>query len=159
MVRYIDSEILDQVAAVQGEMKKSGETPRLINRLGLLYARFGLLDRAEREFSKLEKANYVPALVNLGNIYLLRDQPERAAEYFSRATQADPSCTTAFLGLAKANHTMENYGASAKSFARVKELAPDVAAKNGYLDFRGEEAARAADISDMRGVMEWAEEK
>ena len=159
MVRYIDTEILDQVATIQGEIKKSGETPKLVTRLGLLYARFGLYDRAEREFAKVEKSNYVPALVNLGNIYLLRNDPEKALTYYTRATLVDPENATALLGLAQANHTLENYGASTKSFARVKELSPEMASRYAYLDFRGEEASRAADMSNMRGVMEWADEK
>lgn len=158
MVRYIDGEIFERIAQLQGEMKKSGETPRLVNKMGALYAQFGLLDRAEREFTKLLSSDYVPALVNLGNIYYLRDNTDKALELYSQAAAKDPDNPTVLLCLARANHKQENYGAAARAFDKLKQIKPDLASRYAYLNLRDAGTNRAADVSKAREAVEWAQE-
>jgi len=163
MVRYVDTEIFPQVAKIQGDIKQGGETPRLINKLGVLYASYGLYDRAEREFKRAlqraEPQSFVPALLNMGNIYLLRDDPEKALPYLEQARAGAPDNPKVLLALSQANHRMENYGAAGKTYGQLKLIQPDLAQRYAYLDLRGDEASRAADLSGAKGEVEWLSEE
>lgn len=58
LIKFIDREIYPQVVKLQAEIKKSKGSPKEVNNRGVLYARYGLMNRAEREFKKiLEKNN------------------------------------------------------------------------------------------------------
>ena len=77
------------------------------NELGVLYARYGQYDRAQKEFAKLlAKEEYVPALVNMGNILYLSDQKDKALEYYNRAYAKDPENPRVLLAVAKTNRDL-----------------------------------------------------
>jgi hypothetical protein len=59
---FINREIAERVITLQAEIKKNQEKPESVNKLGVLYAKHGLTDLAEKEFAKvLKKTEYVPA--------------------------------------------------------------------------------------------------
>jgi tetratricopeptide (TPR) repeat protein len=159
LTTFIDREIYQQVASMQAEITKSGETAGSLNKLGVLYARYGLYDRAEREFSKALQKDpaYLQATVNLGNIAFLQGDFKKAFTLFDAAWRKEPDSPGALLGLARASHKLENFGIVQEAYGRLKELSPEVARKYSYLEMRGEEAARAASSSaDMESVR-WEE--
>ncbi len=83
-------------------------------------------DRAEREFNKiLRKQEYVPALVNMGNIYYLKDEMKRALAYYERAYKKEPHNSKVLLCVARVNHELENYGSTRDAFIRLKHVDPD----------------------------------
>ena len=48
-------------------------SPKYINKLGVLYAKYELTDKALVQFNKILKTReYYPALINMGNIYLFK---------------------------------------------------------------------------------------
>jgi len=158
IVRFVDREIYARAAKIQADMQQTGETPALLNQLGVLYARYGLLDRAESQFQKaIRREEFLPALLNLGNISYLRNEREKALEFFDRASRKDPTNAKVVLNLARVNHEMENYGLVAKLYARLKSIDPDLALKYSYLDLKGEEASRAAEIGRVKGAVIWEE--
>ena len=61
------------------------------------------------------------------------------------------------LSVARVNHELENYGLVKRSYSRLKSVDPDLAEQFAYLDLKGEEAARAADIGAVKGVVIWDE--
>ncbi len=73
VISFIDREIYPKLAKIQEEIQKTGGSPKSINKLGVLYARYGLYERAEREFQNVLEMDgeFVPALINLGNIYYI----------------------------------------------------------------------------------------
>ncbi len=79
--RFVSDELVPQVARLQEEIKRSGASSRNLNRLGVLYARYGKYAEAEVEFQKVVKRNeeYVPTLVNMANIALIRGDAKAAA--------------------------------------------------------------------------------
>lgn len=158
MGRFVDREIYAKAAKIQSDMQQTGETSALLNQLGVLYARYGLLDRAESQFQKaIRREEFLPALLNLGNISYLRNEREKALEFFDRASRKDPTNAKVVLNLARVNHEMENYGLVAKLYARLKSIDPDLALKYSYLDLKGEEASRAAEIGRVKGAVIWEE--
>jgi Flp pilus assembly protein TadD len=155
---FIDREIYPRVAALQAEIKKAPSSPKPTNTLGVLYARYGLYDRAEREFKKLVSQDYVPALINLGNLAFIRTNPRDSLEYFQKAQRKAPDDPHVLLGLARAHHELENYGEARLAYDSLKRFDPDLANRFSYLDLRGEEAARAAQISQSKMTVIWEDQ-
>jgi tetratricopeptide (TPR) repeat protein len=159
LIKFIDREIFPQVAKIQAEIKKSKGNPKDVNRLGILYARYGLTDRAEREFKKIlaKNKNFVPALVNLGNICYLNSDMQNALTYYERASKLAPENSRVLLCVARAHHELENYGLVKEAYNSLKKTDPDLAYQFSYLDLRGEEAVRAASISNVKEIVLWEE--
>jgi tetratricopeptide (TPR) repeat protein len=158
VTQYINRELEPKVADLQAEIKKSQDSVKAINTLGVLYAKYEQLDKAEAEFQRiLARQEYVPALLNLGNIQVLRGDREKAILYYERAAKKEPDNAKVVLATARVNHEMENYGQVAKLYKRLKELSSDLAAQYAYLDLRGEEASRAADVGNVKGTILWDE--
>jgi len=157
MSRYIDREIYPQVAKLQKEIEQSGGSLRLVNRLGVLYARYGLIDKAEREFKRVlaKNSSYMPALLNMGSVYYLNGDLDNAMKYYESAVKKDPDNAKAVLCVARIHHEMENYGTVRKYYEQLQKLDPDLAVQFAYLDMRGDDAMRAAEASRIKEVMVW----
>lgn len=153
--RYVDWEVKPRAEKMQREMA-SGGTPRQHNSLGVLYARYGLLDQAVTEFAKA--GEYLPAITNLGNAALVKREWESAAGYFRRVLAAQPDNTTALVGLARAMYEQDQFGESDALYSRLEALNPKLAGEYSYLASRmGGDAARAASALD-RGKTLWSDE-
>ena len=159
MGKFIDREIYPQIVKLQSEIDKSGGSIRLVNKLGVLYARYGLIDKAEREFSKVLAKNrsYIPTLLNMGNVYYLNGDLDKAMQYYNQAVKKEPNNAKAVLCVARVNHDMENYGTVKKHFDTLKKLDPDLAAQFAYLEMRGDDLARASEAARIKEVMVWDE--
>ncbi len=155
--RFIDGEISQQEASLIEQVKKAQDPSKATNKLGILYAQYGLYDRAEREFARLVAKEYVPALTNMGSILLARGDLKAALGYFQRAQKKEPDNPRILLCVARANHGLENYGAAKEAFSQLKIKDPALAAKFAFLDLRGEEATRAAEQGSAKDTMVWEE--
>lgn len=70
---FINREIYPQVAKIQSRIQEQGDLIKFRNQLAVLYAKYGLMDMAEEEFQRiLRRDEYLPALVNMGNIFFLK---------------------------------------------------------------------------------------
>ena len=156
--RFVDGEISSKVAALESQIQSSPDSRKPTNALGVLYARYGQFDRAQQEFEKiLSKDEYVPALLNWGNILYLRDEKEKALDYYNRAYAKDPENPNVILAVAKTYHDLENYYEVKKLYEALKQKDPDLALKFAYLDLKGEEATRAAEANGVSGIVIWQE--
>lgn len=64
---------------------------RLLNRLGILYARYGLYDQAMSWFEQAtESGRYAPAFVNRGHGHLILGYDDAAQEMYRQALSIDP---------------------------------------------------------------------
>ena len=83
LTRHVEREIYPQVAQIQSQMQQSNIKYKYENRLAVLYARYGLYDRASDTFKKIVQAReYKPALINLGNISFIKDDYEAAYGFY-----------------------------------------------------------------------------
>ncbi len=158
LTRVVDRQMMPKLTALSTRFADDAAEPRAQNALGILYARYGKYTEATARFERaVSQTDFVPALVNLGNIAVLQQRYVDAIRFLDRAFQARPDDPVLNLALARAHHALENYGTVRQHFDVVKAQDPMLAGRFAYLDYRGEEAARAADAADIEGVMVWAE--
>jgi tetratricopeptide (TPR) repeat protein len=159
LVRFIDGEIYPQVSKLQVEIKQNNNAAKYVNRLGVLYGRYGLTDKAVVQFEMIiNNTEYLPALINMGNISFLKKDIKEALEYYQRASAKDPDNPKVLLSVARCSHELENYGLVRNSYDKLKLIDPDLAEQFAYLALRGEEASRAAEINEVMEVVVWDEE-
>lgn len=152
--RFIRREISDREANLIGAVKRSGGAAADVNALGVLYARYGLLDDARREFQKAAATGHSAALVNLGNIHFLAKDYRNAAGAYRQVLDKSPKNMHALLGMAKAQFELENMGEARLLYGELRAMHPDLATRYTYLGGGAGETARAG-AADYRGVVEW----
>jgi len=157
---FVTSQIGRQEAALLAAADKAANKSKPLNSLAVLYSRYGLFDKAQKTLMEvLAKDEYVPALINMGNIYFVQSQTDKALDFYNRAYKKDPNNPTVLLCVARVNHALENYSIAKKAYADLQAKDPELAQRFAYLDLRGEEATRAADANGVRKVVIWQEGK
>jgi tetratricopeptide (TPR) repeat protein len=141
-------------------VSKGNGSPSTLNALGVLYARYDLLEKAEVQFqAALETSEYAPALVNQGNLRLRGKLIEEALGFYQRAATVAPHDPAVLLGLARSNHELGNYSLVKEECNELQMRSPELAVLFSYLRLQGEEAARAAEANVVKDIMVWGEEK
>jgi tetratricopeptide (TPR) repeat protein len=159
-IRFLDREMADQVAALSRKITESKEDPKVVNSLGVLYAKYGRYAEAKVQFKKAtaKSKTYLSPLLNLGMIAITENDLSEALEYYEEARKLEPKSTQALLGYARVNHELENYGSVRTAYEELKKVDPGLATQFAYLDLRGDEAARAAEISKAKEVTLWVDQ-
>jgi tetratricopeptide (TPR) repeat protein len=110
-----------------GQLEKA-PSPVQENRLGVLYAQFGLLTKAlERFESAISKNTYIPAMVNAANVYSIQQDYGKAQEYLRRALQQEPDNARALIALAFSLFQSGNESAAKTTFERASKIDPSLA--------------------------------
>jgi tetratricopeptide (TPR) repeat protein len=156
---FVKGEMGQQEAVLLAAVNKATTTAaksKALNTLAVLHSRFGLYDQAIKEFQQvLAKDEYVPSLINIGNIYFVQGNDEKALEFYNRASVKAPNNPVVLLCVARTNHALENYSIAKKAYAALQVADSSLASRFAYLDLRGEEATRAAEASGAKGVVLW----
>jgi len=141
-------------------MRRSRDKIPYLNRIAVLYARYGLYDKALETLMEIVKQQeHPPALTNLGNIHYLREEYEKALDFYQRALAVQKSNNTALVGLARCSHKLGNFGAVQKAYNQLKIADPSLAVRYAYLNDQGEEAERASQaVTGVRTIL-WEEEE
>jgi tetratricopeptide (TPR) repeat protein len=158
VVRFIDREIYPRVNKLQSEIARTGSV-RAMNNLGVLYARYGLHDKAEEQFQDaLRTQEFVPALINLGNIYYLKGDMNSASVYYDRAYRLEPNDPKVLLCVARVNHELGNYEVAQSTYSKLESRDPELAKQFAYLTLTGTESARAAEVGRLKERVVWEDE-
>lgn len=158
VTRFVDREISPRVTQLEESIRKSGGDSATRNKLGILYARYGRFEEAEDEFRKaVGQQEYLPALVNLGNLLLLQGQAARAREFYERAAEKDPQNSKVLLGLARCYHETEQYDLARIRYQQLAAINQPLAERYAYLDGSAEGSGRAADTDRARWQILWEE--
>jgi tetratricopeptide (TPR) repeat protein len=163
--RYLDAAIAPQVALLQAQIQSAGNLQSekqgtsglaAMNRLGVLHAKYGALDKAEAAFKRvLAVRAYLPAILNLGNLYFIRNDSKAALAAYQRAYEMDPGNPHVLLAIARTSQDLRDYPATKKAYDQLKELDPNLAAQYAYLGAGSETGARASDIGTQRRSVLW----
>ena len=155
--KYIDTEIYERERDLKNQLRRRPDSPYLNNKLGVLYACFGRFEAAAAQFrNALVQSSYIPAILNLGNIYLINGSMEEARANFAAALEVSPDDTSALLGMAKASFELDDYPTVIESINRIAVLDPETAAKYNYLVSRSDDTGRAS--AAMKEDLIWNEE-
>lgn len=160
LARFTERELSPRVERLRGEIVRSGGgTPALVNKLGVLYARYGMLAEARAEFERGAQAGYSPALTNLGNVAYLQKDYAKALTCFRQVLASAPGNKIALLGLARTQYELDNFSDAESAFAMVAEQDPKLASAYAYLASKSEGAARAsAGAAQRTGGATWSDE-
>jgi len=102
MERYVSSVVEPEASLLLERIERLGPSARLYNRLGVLYARYGMHDEALRwltEATTLD-ADHQPFL-NIGNIAFLNGEYTEAARWYVRAEERAPDNERVSLAIAR----------------------------------------------------------
>ncbi len=91
LASYTDRELNYKVAEINKKINLKGATPVSLNKLGVLYARYGKNGKAVEQFEKvLGTSQFVPSLINMGNIKYLDKDIKGALSYYQQASFQEP---------------------------------------------------------------------
>ncbi|MBN1687037.1 MAG: tetratricopeptide repeat protein [Spirochaetales bacterium] len=143
---FVDREVTARADFYFGKLREDGENAKVRNHLGILYARYGMYDDAEKQFlvAADRDRNYTAPMVNLGNIYFLRGRYDDALSWYQRAGAKDPKNEIVVAGLARAHYELEQFDQARDEYRRLAEIAPETAEKYAYLGQTSENYARAS---------------
>ena len=156
MDQFVQVQITPLVERMEERISQRSSS-RLINQFGTLYARYGLLDKAEIQFKKAARQNYVPSIVNLGNIFFLDEAYRQANIQYEKAYKLNPDNTDVLLALARTGFEMEQYIKAQEYYDIAQLLDPDQASKFAYISGGTTETGRASDARERKAVL-WSEE-
>ncbi len=158
MSRFVLDQLDPQVKKLEADIKKSGANPATQNKLGVLYAKYGFADKAEAEFQKiLAKQEYMPALVNMGNLSFMKEDWEKSLGFYERAAKKSPTNAAIQLSIARVYSQRGNSLMAKRYYDKAKGQDPVLAEKFAYLGTEGEQTARAGDAGSVKGVVAWQE--
>ncbi len=156
---FIQREIQPKVQLFQDRISSGGDSSRLRNQFGVLYARYGMYEQAKSQFNRAIQldSSYLSPLVNLGNIYYLNEDPPGALKYYRRAEQIDPHNSAVVASVARTLYELESFKEAEESYFKLKEIEPALAAEYAYLSPDSSYVGRAG-AADARGATFWSEE-
>lgn len=156
--RLIYQDVTPIVRDLQNRINRDGGSPPAYNRIGVVYAKYGLLDDAEPWFRKSVSGRpYAPGEVNLGNVAYLRGDYGTAAEHYKQALGTDDDNPRALLGLAKSSFELEDYSGADDSMTMLALVNPDMAQHYSYLGTATDVPVLRASSAVSKGVYGWDE--
>jgi tetratricopeptide (TPR) repeat protein len=159
LTRFVAREIEPKVKKLLADFGRN-PTPKQLNSLGILYARYGMLDEAKVQFQKSSSSGFAPAFTNLANVSFLQKDYETAARWFEEALKGAPTSKSAIIGLARARYELDAYAEADDLFGKVKAIDPALAARYSYLSSKvdGSTSRASSAAADRGGAMSWSEE-
>lgn len=154
--QLVDREIEPRIQQLEAEIERTQGSASAINRLGVLFARYGLFERSTHEF---ERAPENPAsFLNLGHVHYLQGEVTEAFDYYERARALAPDDLRILLALVRVNHEVENYETASELYNVVLQLDPELAERHSYLAGRGDSGVRSDGAQDAMKLLIWADE-
>lgn len=160
LARFINVEIEGRERELRAQLENRPDNPRILNRLGVLYASYGRYEDAAEEFrAATRRRAYPPALTNLATISFLNEDFDAAREAYERVLAMDPDNAPAILGIARVEYLAEDYQAAEEAHARLTQLRPELAERFSYLGSAVATTGRAAEATQLRSTGVWEEEE
>jgi tetratricopeptide (TPR) repeat protein len=152
---YIYWEVKPRVDKLLTGFTENEENHCLLNKIGVLYARYGLYDEALSYFDTiLLEDEYVPALMNSGHVYFIRGGYKKALSFYERAYIMAPSEPLVILSVAKLNYATGNYSSAQEAYLKLDSLDPELASQYSYLELTDDEVPFALkETIEMEGVI------
>jgi tetratricopeptide (TPR) repeat protein len=157
LAQLVDQELARRTITVNETLKRAA-TPKAYNERGVIYARFGKLAEAEKDFRAASaKADYAPALINLGNIAFLKLDNKAAYDAYVKAAKLAPDNPRVQLNLARAATALGKAPEAAVALERARKIEPALAAQYGMVAATSADAGTRAAETSGRSVL-WDQE-
>jgi tetratricopeptide (TPR) repeat protein len=151
--KVVDAELARRLTAM-GSLPTSGvAASTALNNRGVLYGKYGRLAEAQADFLAAAKAGSVSALVNLGNIAMLKSDPTQAYDYYQQALKKNTGSASLYINMAKAANALGKADAASSALASARKIDPKAADRYAELAQVGANGTRAAEIED--GGLSW----
>lgn len=156
---FISRQIMKREQYLLGLIKADPDDYRIMNRLGVLYASYGMYEQGMMQFeSVLKIRDYIPAQVNAGNILYLYNEYHEAGNMYRQVLEADPDNHAALLGAAKCCYALNDHEGVILMYSRLAETSPRLAERFSYLGAGKETATRASDSTWLTEKILWEAE-
>jgi hypothetical protein len=133
-----------------------GNDPKIWNRIGILYARYGLYQSALEHFSRATRqVEYFPSLVNCGYSCLLMKKPADAVGWLERAADLDPNNDVVLLGLSRGYAMLGDFEKSRIYYALLGTVGSMQSTEDGKLGDQ-DDGSRSTAFIDF-GDIPWLE--
>ena len=149
LAKAVSSELGGRLAALGAQTADA----KTMNDRGVLYAKYGSYDEAAKSFAAAAAKGNAPALVNLGNLAMLKSDPASALAYFQNAAAKMQGNAKLLLSLAKAAQACGKGEVAAQAFDAARSLDPAAAEKYSRVAEAAVSATRAAEVEV--GQMDW----
>lgn len=147
-----------RIEELQSRIAADPEDLMVQNRLGVLYARYGMFNEALAVLGRIaEQAEFIPALTNMGSIYFLMAEYLKAEECYQKALSGEPDNTNVVLALMKVEQELENHELVVALYNRLKELDPELAEQVESWRVAEGAAERSGLPGDLYRSVQWDE--
>lgn len=146
--KAVGAELAARVSSLKAQPGLDPSSPAFLNKRGVLYGKYGWLKEAQTDFQAASKAGSVSALVNLGNIAMLRGDPAQAYDFYSAAKKKMPPNASLYLNLAMAASAIGKQDAATAAVAEARVLDPSAADSYEQNVQTGSQGTRAAESGE-----------
>ncbi len=132
----------------------------ITNRIGVLHARFGDLDKAESVFTANieENPGFISSYINLANLNLQRGRFDQAEGVLASGIDREPNVPLLNLLLARTYKLQDRMAEAREQFRKVEVAAPELAARYaGFIEVEGAEARAGAEGPEFPFIWEGGE--
>jgi len=148
LVKSVNTELGVRLAALGPEAQSGPASVKGANDRGVLYGKYGFYPEAIRYFESAAKEGNSSALINLGNIAILRSDPAAAYVYYQQAAKLVPKNAKLLVNLAKASSALGKADEASKTLKEVRKIDPKLADQYAWLSQGNAGPTRAAGVED-----------
>lgn len=135
------------------------DDPRILNREGVLYASYGLLDDAGASFrAALDSGAYVPAMINLANVLSIVGDYGGARSLLEQARREEPENARVLIGLAFALWESGDRDEARSTWEVASRASPGLARRYPLFGTPEETNGARAGSADPIFAVDWVEE-
>ena len=154
--KLIKQEVGPKIASLKEKIAATPDDLHIRNRLGVLYAKYGMPEQAIRTFNRIiEQHDYTPALINLGNVHYLSGSFSMAREYYKTALNLLPDNPRLLLVLIRVEEELQNSGQALAYYNRLKELSPQLAEKIRTVQMAEDSSSRSGQTGKELEALPW----
>ncbi len=153
----VGRELKRRVAKIKDQLKKNPNNPKLYNRLGIIYARYGEFENAVKNLKKAIDINpgYVAAINNMGNVYYLRGDYKNAYDQYKTAMKYTEN-PLVMINAARASYKLGDYERAKKYYEFACSKNSRYRRKYAYLgEAAGTGETRASEAAKIDLMVEW----
>ena len=135
---------------------RSGATPAVLNQRGILYATYGLLEKASEQFEQaLTDNEYVPALINQANVLSVTGRHSDARAYLERARLVSPDNPRILMGLAFSYWESGDQEEARDTYALASRASPSLARRFPLFATNAGDSGSRAGTADTVFNLDW----